>query len=700
MGESPRAADPGPAGRRTGTSEDGRPTPRSDRRRFLVALGSAATVGTAGCGSDGEGTDGRTPGLPDDAATAWVPVAPDSVDIGRTLTETPVKARVGGYFHAPVLPVDGSTGEPLTSGHTWTVTDDEGDRELSVPCVVADFEVESDERVRLSFDDRFTYWNGESLDGRAYWLRDRARWLGNGGALDEGSFPGELVSDTEYRSFYTGAAPNQFEAAVAAHPGLPPVAPSVIEPWIERFESASTEAALSDRFADYVGGKTGIETVAEEGHGTGPYRVESADDVRREALGSGGGLAVNAEVVYARPWSEYPGPTPLGGLKVLGPAGGSPVSDQRSFVGNGTLDAGSGVIAENGDFDPSSVAGGIEQVATSPSGNGRRSVLVFNWGNDHLRRLWARRALVAAAPLQRIADNIDGASVTTPARHTGLPSRLDERVFDGEFLDSLVEYPLEADRETAATWLREAGYERRSDGWAGPDGDRLGFEFVAHRQRDEAVATSLAAGLESFGVPVDVTSVPSTEYESRMLAADFDLAVSTTGTGWRPTRCYGDWFEAGVSGRAGWLSMAVLTAVGNPLESCREAENGAEPVASTPATVTLPTEPGLRIEGIGYPDGGTTYRWGAGEDSSVCEAAGRLLTDVDAETYREAARVCARWYNYAVPTFCFVQDRVGLWADADSFSLPAGEHPSLRVTRQTPASPHYYHLLAGTVRPT
>ena len=699
MDRSRRQTDPGVTKRtadsshRDGSRQGGI---RRGRRQFLGLVGSAAAA-TAGCGSDENGTDQRTATLPEGSVTAWIPVAPNSVDIGRTVTRTPLKAMVGGYFHAPVLPVDGSTGEAFTSGHTWTVPDGEGDREVSVPCVVADFEVESDELVRLSFDDRFSYWNGESLDGRTYWLHDRVRWLGNGGAFDEGTFPGELVSETEYRSFYTGAAPNQFEAAVAAHPGLPPVAPSVLEPWTERFENVTTEEALSEQFAEYVGGKAGIETVADEGYGTGPYRVASAEDVRREARRSGGGLAVNVEAVSARPFSAYPGSTPLGGLEVVGPTGGSPISNQRSFVGNGTLDVGSGVLAETGDFDPSSVAEGIEQVTTYPSGNGLRSVLVFNWANEHLRRLWVRRALVAAAPFDGVADNVEGASVTTPAYQTGLPSRVDERVFDEAFLDSLVEYPLEADRETAATWLREAGYERRSDGWAGPGGGRPGFEFLAYRERDETIATSLAAGLESFGVPVEVTSVRNTEYESRLLAADFDLAVCSLSTRWQPTRCYGDWFETGISNDVAWFSTSVLTAAGNPLESCREDETG---VASTPATVTLPTDPALRIEGVDYPDGGASYLWsGAGEDRSVCEASGRLRESADVETHRDAARVCARWYNYALPTFQFVQDRVGLWADTDSFDLPGEDHPSLTVARQRPASPHYYHLQAGTIRP-
>jgi len=290
--------------------------------------------------------------------------------------------------------------------------------------------------------------------------------------------------------------------------------------------------------------------------------------------------------------------------------------------------------------------------------------------------------------------------VTTPAHQTGLPSRLDERVFDAEFLDGLVEYPIEADQETAATWLNEAGYERESDGWVGPEGGRLGFEFLAYRERDETIATSLATGLESFGVPVEVTSARNTEYESRVLAADFDLAVSTVGTGWQPTRCYGDWFDAGISNDVAWFSAPVLTAVGNPLESCRETESDGGPVASTPATVTLPTDPALGIEGVDYPDGGTDYLWsGSGEDHSICGAVGRFWERADPETHREAARVCARWYNYALPTFQFVQDRVGLWADTDSFDVPAEDHPSLAVSRQTRASPHQYHLLAGTIRP-
>ena len=670
--------------------------PRAGRRRFLAALGSVAVTASAGCGGDDTGTDPRTPSLPDTAATAWVPLAPNSVDLGRTLTESAAKAVVGGYFHAPVLPVRAPTGEALTSGHTWTVEGGraEGDaREVSVPCVVADYEVESDELVRLSFDDRFSYWNGESLDGRAYWLRDRVRWLGNGGVFDEESFPGELVSGTEYRSFYTGAAPNQFEAAVAAHPGLPPVPPSVTEPWVDRFTSASTETELSDEFAEYVGGKAGIETVAEEGYGTGPYEVESADDVRREALESGGGLAVNAEVVYARPWSEYPGSTPLGGLRVLGPTGGSPVSEQGSFVGNGTLDVGSGVIGENADFAPSSVAGEIEQVATCPSANGLRSILVFDWGNDHLRRLWVRRALVAALPLERAARRTSSQSMQAPARQTGLLSGTDASVFEGAFLEQLYEYPVAADTETAARWLREAGYERPDDQWVGPGGEPLGFRILAAGQWDLTVARVLSNGLTSFGIAAAVDNVSRPFYQERVFTREFDLALTTFPGGWSASRVYGDWYDD--QGR--WRSASPVTVFGNPLDSCREGGP-----ASSPDAVTLPTESGkLRIEDVDYPEGGSTYRWpdAGGVERSVCRAATRLREPgVDREAYREAATVCARWYNYAVPNFVFAQDVVGLWADTGRLTVPRSDHPATGLSRAGPVAPEHYHVQAGTVR--
>lgn len=720
-GDRPREGD-----RRSGASS-GDGAPDHGRRRFLALAGTAATLGAAGCRDGGDGTPTHlTPPTDDDVVTVMTNGLPMVHDFGPSLDDPAGLAHLEGFLQALVLPVDVPTGEYLTSGHSWSVDG----REVAVPCAVEAVAFDGNDAVRLTFDDRLTYWNGESLDARAYYLRDRVDWLANGHGFGEGSFDHELVSATEYRRSLATVAANRFQARTDVHPGMPPLPPSFTEPWIERFESASTVRTVQDRAIEYRQGIVRLETFAEEGYGSGAYEVEGPGDVRREVVDVPG-VRVNKPVVYASPRSEYPGSPAVERLRILGNVGTGPVaggggggdvalwgiaggggsaaqssgvrgslSDPQAVLKQGGASAGVGVVGPDGaEFHPESIPDAVEQLATYPNPARPATGLVFNWENAHLRRLWVRRALVAALPLDRIVANVGGRSARSPATWTGMLPRVDERVFDDEFLASLHEYPVESDTETAAGWLREAGYERPDERWIGPDGEELGFVVLASGQRNLTVAGTLENALESFGVAVQRNDVRRTFYQERAVNGEFDVAVGRFPAGWSPSSVYGDWFDG--SGR--WRAPSPVTVFGNPLSSCREGDSK----ASTPGTVTLPAEPGaLRIDGVDYPDGGTTYRWSGtdggvagGVDLSVCEAARGLRSgDVDRETYERAARICARWYNYAVPNVLVAHDRVGLWADAEQLTVPPPDHPSLRVSRAAPVAPEHYHLQAGTLR--
>jgi hypothetical protein len=616
-----------------------------------------------------------------------------------------------------VLPADLATGEYYTSGHTWTVDG----HEIDVPCAVADVELDGT-TVELDFDDRLTYWNGDSLDGRAYQLRDRVVWLGNGEQFGGESFDHELVDATTYRRALDGEAANRFDAHRAVHPGMPPMPPSFTERWVERFETVSTEAELVDRFLDYIQGIVHLDAFVEEGYGSGAYEVESPDDIRREAVDAAG-VTANRVSVYASPREEHPGSPGIERLRILtnvgtgsivnsrvnGGAAWSPlavpgsaassggirgaVADKETMLDAGTGGFGTGIISQDGDIEPSNIPESVEQVASYPEPLRRGRGLVFDWSNDHLRRLWVRRALVAALPLERATRDTSSQSMQAPARQTGLLSGTDESVFDETFLDGLSEYPVAADTEIAARWLREAGYERPDDQWVGPGGEFLGFRILAAGQWDLNAARVLSDGLEAFGVAAAVDNVGRPFYQERVFTREFDIALTTFPGGWSPSRVYGDWYDD--EGR--WRSASPVTVFGNPLSSCRE-----DGPASSPDSVTVPVEPGaLRIEGVDYPDGGSTYRWpdAGGTERSVCRAAERLREpEVGREAYRAAAEVCARWYNYAVPNFVFAQDAVGLWADTERLAVPGPDHAARRLSRAAPVAPEHYHVQAGTVR--
>ncbi|QPV62784.1 hypothetical protein I7X12_18990 [Halosimplex litoreum] len=676
---------------------------RLDRRAFVSLAGTVAAAALSGCSNESDDdptTAGRQRDVDGPVVSVMTGAQPSTLDMGPSMNTPAGRPHFEGFLQSLVLPTHAPTGRSLTSDHIWTV---DGSA-LPVPCAVESREVTDDGDVRYRFDDRLTYWSGAPLDGQAYYLRDRVGWLETNGAFREESFGGELESDIVYRRSPLAGPTNPAAARANAHPGMPPLPPAYSEPWVERFEDATTEEAVQGTYLDYHQGKLSVETFAEEGYGTGRYEVRSADDVTSELIELPYGLRTNTEVVYAEPRSEYPGPTDRPTLRIVcGSRTSSPgiaskpsgsMYDPRDFVNGDEIDFGRGVIAESkGDFFRKQVPDDIEQLTTwpNPAGGGRQ--LTFNWANDHLRRLWVRRAIVAAAPFERMRSNQYGRGSMAPSSDAGTLGSIAERALGESFVDSLYTYPLATDTDLAARWLRRAGYERVDGLWTGPEGEGLSLTLSVFSSEVGDVQT-LVAGLEAFGIAIEVEQLLAggISYEGNVEAGGFDLLVSNAPAGGSVLPYYGDWFSVWGSG----MSMPPIAVAGNPLGSCRDDP----PLASVPASVTLPSEPGsLAVDGVDYADSGGTYEHDAGETVALCETVDRLHdAGTDVEGFREAARRCARWYNYAVPNFVFAQDRVGLWAELSEFAVSADEDRSLGMSRGEPTAPVHYHVQAGTLR--
>jgi len=681
---------------------------RIGRRTFVSLVTGAATTTLAGCSNnDTAGTTaGQRPDGVANAVSVMTGAIPTSLDMGPNLGPVAGRLHFEGFLHSLVLPRHGPTGDRLTSGHTWRVDGSE----LSVPCAVQSYEVVDGATVRLQFDDRLTYWNGEPLDARAYHHRDRILWLEDDGALREESFDGELISATEYLWSPVAEPTNTIAARSDVHPGMPPLPPSYSLEWIERFEDATTEAKVQQASLDFRQGKLSIEEFVEAGYGTGRYEVPSADDVTTELIELPHSLRSNFEVVYLEPRAAYPGPTDRPPLRILGGVTGvgtpqirSRTGDDRSgtfydprdVVAGGEADIGTGVIGDGlGEFHREQVPGRIEQLQTWPNPASGGVQLTFNWDNEHLRRLWVRRALVAAAPLERTRRNAYGSGTAPVSAQSGMLGRTDVSAFGTAFVDSLYDYPLAADHDIAASWLRTAGYERADGLWRAPNGDSLALTLCVFAPNVQQVQT-LASGLEAFGVAVDVRQLlgKETEYQDVVSGGGFDLLLTRVPGGYDPTAFYGDWFAVG----SGWAATPPIAVVGNPFETCRDGQT----TASVPDSVTLPSDPGaLAVDGVEYPDGGSKYEWDtAGETVALCEEVQRLRAEgTDESRFYEAARRCARWYNYALPSVVFVRDRAALWANRRQLTVATADERSTAMGRGEPTAPLHYHVQAGTLR--
>jgi len=638
------------------------------RRAVLESLAAGGAVLLSGCGSTGSGGDEPVPEFEPERRTITA-VAPRA-DGPERFNPYGLNQRgraVVEPFQQLVLPADAPGGEFYTDGHTWTVDG----TEVSVTCAVTDFTVEPD-AVTTRFRSDLTYWNGDALDARAFFLGDRLGWLAFQSADSE--FPHELESDTEYRRKLD--TDDWAEVRGSVHPGAPPVPPSFTEGWIERFESAGSQEASDEVYSDLNGVDVDRYRFVADGYGSGVYRVDSEDHATDR------GLAGTVR-------EDHPGDPAVPNLLLRTPRGGQ----VDSLVGSGDVDVVDGQIASRGgDVGPDAVSSSVEQVATYPAPVEGGLAVAFNWANDHLERLWVRRAIAAALPGERVVANTSGASGQPLDQHSGLLSAVASARLGSDFLEGLHDYPTAADTGTAAGWLERAGYTREDGAWYDPDGERFALTMVSGERAGPA-DTTIENGLAEFGVDV-ATETPSTRptdnFTPTIEGGDWDLTVGFAPSG----LSVADHYAAATEFVGSEVTGSPLAVGGATLGTCGVGTEWLSP----PETVTVPREPGtLEIEGVDYADGGTAYRHDGGEDVDVCGAIERLRTPgTSAEERRAAARQCARWYNYALPSFVVAQARDGFFGNVGDFSFAEGE--GAQVARPPTWSAAQYHLQAGAVR--
>jgi len=649
-------------------------------RRHLM---TAAVLNAVGIGTALVGIGfGALTGVSDGGRNRLSVMAPQGVFSQRTFNLNPFATGAGQgagfrlYFDHLVLPIESPLGEFRTSGHAVGTGDGQA---VTVPCAVTDYELVGPGEVRLTFDDRLDYWNGESFDGRSYWLHDRVGFFQSGGAFRGDSFEGDLESDVVYRrSVDAGERTNRFDTRSGVHPGRPPFPPSFTEQWVERFTEAATADESTTIAGDLLSTHVSFPELADEGYGTGVYELKSAEDVHQTGL-------------VGRLREDHPGSATVEEIWVEPMGAGLEGNSQEMKVNNGEIDVGRGLIDEHrGQYHPGSLPESIEQLTVYPEPRVPGLQLVFDWSNDHLRRLWVRRGLIAAAAFEAGLANLPDRVRVGPYHDTGMLSSIDERAFDDSFLERLYDYPFAMDRDRAVRWFREAGYTRAGGTWRDSAGDALSLTLLAPLTY-EALARTIKNAWEEVGVDADVTLRVTNEVASNVAVGDFDVVIGQTPAGWHRTAYYNDWFVASNDTVAG----SPVAVVGGQLGS-REDESG---LSSLPDRVTLPERPGLRVDDVEYADGGARYRFDdVGAEYSVRETVERIHSEgVDEATLTADLRVAARWYNYAVPNFVFAQHQIALWGDVDTYWFTDDDR-ALRTAPVRETIPNHYLLQSGAIR--
>lgn len=675
-----------PSGSQTGTAAN-----RVSRRQLVQVLLAGGVAGSAGCmgvAEDQEPNDGGERDGSLDAATDRLTVAADTTPAAANVNQWADEEEIAGfeYFMELGAPRSPETWELLRSGTTFDADWIEGTDQVSIPTMLADYEVDPPHDVYETYDDRLTYWDGTPLDAEARLLRESVYHYqsddGNAKFDDTNTFTHATEDQWTYHRWTDRGDVEGVDADERSRPVLEnevfgpefvPMHPDFTGAYVERYEDASTVEAVGAITEELASEQVDFERFAEEGWGSGLYEIENADDVledrvvakRREDHPNDHADVDELELVFASP-------------------------DQEALAAErGEMDLGRGVVGERGRLSPDALPEHVGQIDRSIGDSGDK--VLFNLNDHHLGRLWVRRAIVALVDWTQVTQigwGEAGADLTK--FDTGLHNTVSTDTFDWDFLSSLYEYPREYDLETAVDWLRRAGYEgSREEGWTSPEGEPLELEIVATEDAEEVYIRAsqvIQANLQSLGVDATVEIVSNVPGYERRLGSDgdgvdFQIALfwDTFTEPWEFYAAEGMWWDAplvaGESADDPW---------GVPAE-----DYPAFDTYGTPMAPEVPTDVGS----IRAPDeAGRTPDLDDGETIELpprVDAFRQPQTDGEdeelgpsgEERFQQFYRDCARVYNYYVPQFRFHDYARGAWGNLRDYDWPEEGSELNRMSR-------------------
>jgi len=657
---------------------------RINRRKYIQAIVASTAAGLAGCGGsgdgDGSGDQTTTTTTSDDESTTTEQTTTQQPPVTDTITmtaaNTPQSSNINPWANATQWlgdqwmwelsnPNNVVQKETILSGHEFdTPWMDEYDS-VSVPTMIEDYEINPPYDITEYHDDRLTYWDGTPLDAEARVLNDTLWYFNDGGKYDDTmTINHEAVDQWTFHWWHNKGETeaqqpdpvNQFILESEAVPLDPPFHPGFTEPWVQKFRDASNQDAVSQIRNNLSGTQVGFETMAEEQWGSGLYRIESPDDMNAESM------RYQLRDDHPNEHAEIPN------LEIKF----AQASRQSVLINEGRIDYGGGIIQDQGQLTRSSLPDKIQQVDRYLSNGGDQ--LVMNWNNDHLARLWVRRAIIAAVDWNAATTNGWGPSGSIPSeRHVGLIDTLAEAEFDQEFLDSMYQYPMDSDIELAEKWMQKAGYTKEGGIWTDWTGSSVSLYLMSNADISQYISAcqTIQSNLQELGFEVQLQNLVGGNYNTRAGPENlnYDLAMMWShGTE--------NVWDAYWANPAWWANTLIA---GHPTSHLQiEQDTDAElDYIGHPLTAQVPSEVGS----IEAPDrAGRSPDLPNGEEIDIIDAVYALRSpDLDEQSYQEAIQKCARYANFYLPDFTFHQFAVGMIGNMEEFKFPPEGHPANRT---------------------
>jgi len=687
------------------------------RRRYVQAIVAASATGVAGCnqGDSSDPTNGTNNGSDADdvnssneteTTTSQGPPVSETitVSINNTAASSNLNqwATSGNSTGAPWIRelVDPrlitEANEVLLDEHEFDAPWIAGTDTISVPSVSLNFRTEAPYDRYWEMNPEMTYWDGTPInapakvnDDRLYFYTDQQKFA------PAATFNGEAISEFEYhwwrdKGEVEGQDPNPTSKQVLSTdiPGRPPFHPDFTEPYVQKFKDAANEDEVDSIISDIEGDNVSYGRIADEGWASGPYRVESSDDVSAERMSAtlrddhpNEHIAIpNLELRFASP-------------------------DRRQVLkSQGVLDVGRGAVLEDSGNTNREMLPDYSQEIDRYLQTGNDLVL-FNWHNKHLARIGVRQAIIAAVDWETAAVNGWGAGRTLPQKdHTGILQTTSGSFFSEDFLDTLYEWPMKADPELASRLMERAGYTKENGIWTDWEGDAVDLNYISSGNPDWAgFSQSLQQMLQDFGFKFSFNAMEGTAWIEALKGENlnYDMAIE-----WGPAAT--DPFHAYWSEGAGWRELLiggdsndpVVTSPVDPETTGPETTHDTVDAQGKPLEVRIPDDP----QDIDmWPE-----RAGANPDLPEGQSTAIDLADlvhsfrdpeISEEQYRKNAQLCARYYNFYLPDFKFHQYTWGVWGNVRDFNFAPKGHPANRTYHEVSGFTDAFQVLAGIMQP-
>jgi len=480
-----------------------------DRRKYLEWLATTSAVGLAGCtgdggdggddGTDGSGSDGSDSSDGSDGSDGSTPTQTQSMEeqfpiegrfnIGMGVV--PNEGQYNPYNPKRLLIGDNNSPNMVLYDELWQPLPETGEDYMEEGTLLTDRSYDPDNAVvTLNIREDARWHNGDTYKARDLVTQYKMEQYVNSALGNVEEF--EIVDEKTVRISLAEAVNPQILWNSLLVEGT--VKHSEFSDWLDRLENADDQEGRDQVLSD-------LQSMSiEEPIGNGPFQFERA--------GSQELVLTNFEEYHRPvPFTEYV-------YKYL--------SDLNSIVSaflGGDLDGQAHMSAPGSTQDQ--LPDHIRKIQAGTASGGWN--LSVSMDHDFLGDRRVRQAIAHLLDRQRMADN------TLPA-HSYVENMvgLTNKAAPNWLGDSLSEYETYEGNNTerAMELLEEAGYSKEDGTVVDSNGETVTFELLTPTwENPSRIAETANTILDDFGLEMEVSSQPGTQFSNRRSNGDFDMSL-------------------------------------------------------------------------------------------------------------------------------------------------------------------------------